>query len=81
MKEIDAINNLDTAMRNSYDLILGYTKIEDLLMAETVLFIHDIDEPITLGVINILIEYFKDTEEYEKCMELKKVKCSLETTK
>jgi len=81
MKEIDAINNLDTAMRNSYNLILGHTKIEDLLMTETVLFIHDLDEPIESGVVNILIEYFRDTEEYEKCIELKKIKCNLETIK
>ena len=81
MKEIDAINNLDKAMRNSYIVILGYKKVEDMLMAETVLFIHDIDQPLKCDVVNILIEYFKETEEYEKCTELKKVKCSLETIK
>lgn len=77
MTETDIIRGFDVAMRNSYSIILGYKEFDELTGGDMVMFAHDIEEPIGSSIIDFLIEYFEDQEEYEKCQQLINIKDSL----
>ena len=68
--------NLETAMVNSYEFIMGFKDLEKLLEEnpETLLLVFDPDEYEKSEVIDNLIEYFEETEEYEYCANLKRQK-------
>ncbi len=58
----------DEAMRNTYDFVIGGYDWDSL--PETFWMLGD---PEGRDAINQLIEYFTDTEEYEKCAKLVKL--------
>ena len=62
---------IEIGINNSYLIMTGKLTVEDLMENETnsIIFFTS-PENYTLGDINEMIEYFEDTEEYEKCMEL-----------
>jgi hypothetical protein len=75
-EQVDAI--LDKAHYSSYRLITGKVTFEDLLEydylnGETTVTVHDPERPITLELIDALILYFEEKEDYEICADLKKV--------
>jgi len=68
---------LDEAYRNAYEVATGKLTIKELLdKAEDMIFLpFDPTAPETFTlVIDDIIQYFADTEEYEKCAELVKAK-------
>ena len=76
MDPVDMALNLDAAMVNSYKLIMGLKNLEELLEdnPEALLLVFDPDEYNRGEVIDDLIEYFEETEEYEFCANLKRTK-------
>ena len=76
MDFVDMSLNLDTAMVNSYEFIMGFKDLEQLLEEnpEALLLVFDPDEYERIEVIDNLIEYFEETEEYEYCANLKRQK-------
>ena len=73
MDEIDMIRNMDQAMINSYDVIVGNTTVEELMVdkgGEGLLFAHNIEKEPTLNDIKSLKEYFEKMEDFERCIEL-----------
>lgn len=76
MDDLEALKNIELAMNNSYDIIVGNKTIEDISDTtdiEHLVFIHDISSKHSYETINTLLEYFKETEEYEKCIKLSKI--------
>ena len=65
---------LHWAMYNSYDMIINNVDIRDVMVTDVEYFIHDITDVVTVNVIDTLIVYFEDLEEYEKCAELMEVR-------
>ena len=61
-------------MYNSYDMIINNVDIRDVMVTDVEYFIHDITDVVTVNVIDTLIVYFEDLEEYEKCAELMEVR-------
>lgn len=73
--------NEDQCMRHSYNLLLGKKTLDELISetAELVLMFNPKKRiiPMDYDLYDTLIEYFIQTEEYEKCAELTKAKKSL----
>ena len=61
------------AMVNSYDLIMGFKTLDDLLeeFPETLFLYFDPDNYERETIIEELIDYFENEEEYERCANLK----------
>ena len=73
----EEIEILDEAYRNAYKIAIGKMTVRELLdSAEEMIFLpFDPSAPETFSmVVDDIIQYFSDTEEYEKCAELVKVK-------
>jgi glutamine phosphoribosylpyrophosphate amidotransferase len=70
------------SMRNAYDLITNKRNLDDIYEAleEDALDVYPLpfnpleEDGRSRDIIDILIEYFTETEEYEKCAELVKIK-------
>tara|TARA_R110002020_G_scaffold174348_2_gene365471 strand:- start:34 stop:324 length:291 start_codon:yes stop_codon:yes gene_type:complete len=78
MNEQEQINN---CMNNSYTILTGKKSLSEILCEDdssyflwNVLDKESVEESIFIEIIDLLIEYFEDTEEYEKCAELLKLK-------
>lgn len=72
---------LDICMENSYDLIMGKKSLDEILDSSEVPYIlwnvideMDLKSSIFNDVIDLMIKYYEDIEEYEKCSELLKFK-------
>jgi hypothetical protein len=77
MDEIDLIRGMDDAMINSYDIIVGNITLEELMLdcgGEGLIFAHNIETDPTDKDIQSLIEYFTKQEDFERCVELSKLK-------
>ena len=76
MIHMDVDDNLDQAMVNSYEYIILGKTIEELFEdnPEALLLMFDPDEFDRVDVINDLLTYFEEMEEYEKCANLKSAK-------
>lgn len=73
----EEIEILDEAYRNAYKIATGKMTVRDLLeKSDDMIFLpFDPSAPETFTmVVDDIIQYFSDTEEYEKCAELVKVK-------
>ena len=51
----------------------------ELAITDTSFFIHDITKPITTQVIDDLIYYFEEEEDYEKCQALMEIRHEYDT--
>ena len=79
MKDIELYNQ---AMQNAYDLItkrktideIFYELDEELIDEFPLPFNPTLEDGRTEDVIDIVISHFTETEEYEKCAELVKIK-------
>ena len=76
MDELELLKHMDLAMNNSFDIIVGNTTLEEMMMnsnLENLVFAHDIDTGYTLEDIKILNEHFIEKEDFEKCAVLAKL--------
>jgi hypothetical protein len=71
MKDLDIYDSLDDAMRNSYEVIVNNTDPINLITEGVIVFAHDIKSNVDNEIIDIIIEYFEEIEEYEICNQLK----------
>ena len=73
----------EKALNNAYNLVTGKTTLEALFdnPLEEVYLPFDPHESIPEDCIDVLMEHFIYTEEYEKCAELVKVKNRVESEK
>lgn len=74
------MKELDLAMNNGYHILMGDITIDDLLSGSSKHKLYISFDPDKLdsndywdNIINSMIDYFIETEEYEKCAELKKL--------
>ena len=74
------MDELNTAMNNGYHILMGDIPIDDLVSNINKAKLYIAFDPDKLqsddyweSVINSMIEYFIETEEYEKSAELKKL--------
>jgi hypothetical protein len=77
----EEIEILDEAYRNAYKVATGKMSVQQLLdEAEDMIFLpFDPVEPSTfMMIVDDIIEYFENSEEYEKCAELVKIKKKLD---
>jgi len=77
----EEVEILDEAYRNAYKVATGKMTIRELLdNAEDMIFLpFDPSSPSTFSlVVDDIIQYFSDAEEYEKCAELVKLKDTLD---
>ena len=73
----EEVEILDEAYRNAYKIAVGKMTVRELLdRSDTMIFLpFDPSSPSAFSlVIDDIIQYFSDTEEYEKCAELVKIK-------
>lgn len=80
----EEIEILGQAYENAYKILTGKVHVEEFLLEEThsgnVVFLpFDPKEPDTVRlIIDDVIAYFEESEEYEKCSELLEVKKKLD---
>jgi len=77
----EEIEILDEAYRNAFKVITGKVSVEQLLEeAEDMIFLpFDPSSPDTFMLIaDDMIQYFEDSEEYEKCSEILEIKKRLD---
>jgi hypothetical protein len=74
------MEDLDLAMNNGYHVLMGDVTIDDLITkknrGEVYLSFNPEDLQTDIGwetAINNMINYFIETEEYEKCAQLKSI--------
>jgi hypothetical protein len=76
MDDLEALKNLDLAMNNSFNLIVGDETLEsisDNCELEHLVFIHDISSTHSDETISALLHYFTEKEDYEKCIVLSNI--------
>ncbi len=59
------------AMINSYNLIIKDIYIDVKNILEDGWFAHDINNPLKREVLENMLQYFMDIEDYEKCQDIK----------
>ena len=65
---------IDKGIVNTYDLITGKKEFEDIVENNKVpIFFINPEEDLDNEDLDTMIEYFVDTEEYEKCAVLQKL--------
>jgi len=73
--ELDDSIIIDKAMENAYLVVTGKLTFEDLLNADLNYLPYNPNKnTIEKNVYDVLIDYYCDIEEYEKCAEIKKAK-------
>lgn len=75
-EDIKEYVDLSRAYYSSYRIVTHKVTFEDLLdedydRGNSTLLVHDPDKEVTPALIQDLIDYFVETEEYELCAELK----------
>lgn len=76
MDDLEALKSIDQAMNNSYDIIVGNKTLEEITDTTDInhlVFIHDISSKHSNDTIDTLLEYFKENEDYEKCIKLSEI--------
>jgi len=74
MEMYDEHDQVYLGMLNSYDIVVYKVPYSELAITDTSFFIHDITKPITTDVIDDLMFYFEQEEDYEKCQALKDIR-------
>lgn len=70
------LKHMQDAMENSFNVIVGNTTIEELIInygLEELVFAHNVETGVTSEDIENIRNYFIDKEDYEKCVELTKI--------
>tara|TARA_B100000963_G_scaffold254639_1_gene223238 strand:+ start:5457 stop:5690 length:234 start_codon:yes stop_codon:yes gene_type:complete len=74
--EIELLRHIDQAMNNSFEIIVGNTTMEDMMMntsLENLVFAHDIELGHTKEDIENMNNHFIEKEDFEKCVILSKL--------
>jgi len=69
---MDNDDNREVAVRNSYEVIINNKDAIELLGEDEGYFIHLPFEPLNKDVLDDMLEFFEEVEEYEKCIKIKK---------
>jgi hypothetical protein len=72
--EMEFYENIDVAMDNSYKVLTGADTFESIMVRDGgVWLLFDPDDPDKNkgNVLEVMIMYFEDNEEYERCSVLK----------
>lgn len=64
---------LRMAMLNSYDIVTGIVTQEELIETDLGYFIFDPSVGYNVSDLDLMIAYFEDNEEYEKCQKIKEI--------
>ena len=76
MDELEMLKNMDQAMINSFNIIVGNTTLEELMLTsgiEELVFAHDIESTPTSNELINIRDYFIEKEDYERCAILSKM--------
>tara|TARA_R100000697_G_scaffold40155_1_gene52350 strand:+ start:6867 stop:7100 length:234 start_codon:yes stop_codon:yes gene_type:complete len=76
MDELEMLKHMQEAMENSFNVIVGNTTIEELIInygLDELVFAHNVETGVTSEDIENIRNYFIDKEDYEKCAELTKM--------
>ena len=76
MDEIELLKHIDQAMNNSFEIIVGNSTLEDMMMKsslENLVFAHDIEMGYTKVDIENMNNHFIKKEDFEKCVLLSKL--------
>ena len=79
MEMYDEYDQIHLGMLNSYDIVIYKVPFSELAITDTSFFIHDITKPITIDVIDDMIYYFEEEEDYEKCQALMEIRHEYDT--
>ena len=79
MEMYDEYDQIHFGMLNSYDIVIYKVPFSELTITDTSFFIHDITKPITIDVIDDMIYYFEEREDYEKCQALMEIRHEYDT--
>ncbi len=74
MEIFDQQDEIHWGMLNSYDIVVYKVPFSELSFTDVSFFIHDVTKPITTKVIDDLIYYFEEIEDYEKCQVLMEIR-------
>ena len=61
-------------MLNSYNILVGNCELKDVVIDGEVWSAHDPSKGLDEVNFDLIIEYFESEDEFEKCIELKKIK-------
>ena len=67
---------MENAMNNSYDLLTNNKSIEQLIVENGIsdlVFAHNVETNPTKEDIENMLHYFKESEDYEKCIVLSNI--------
>lgn len=67
---------MENAMNNSYDLLTNNKSIEQLIVENGIsdlVFAHNVETDPTKEDIENMLHYFKESEDYEKCVVLSNI--------
>ena len=76
MNEIEMLRQMDNAMNNSFNIIVGNTTLEELMLnsnLEELVFVHDIDSTPTKEELENIRNHFISKEDYERCVIISKM--------
>jgi len=67
MEKVDLINSeiVDQSYNNAFDLLLGNISFDDLAERNEFYLPEDYEDP------KVVLQYFEDIEDYEKCIEIR----------
>ena len=74
MEMYDEKEQLHLGMLNSYEMVVYKVPFSRLEITESSFFVHDITKPINVNLIDDLIYYFEEEEDYEKCQVLMEIR-------
>ena len=74
MEMYDEKEQLHLGMLNSYEMVVYKVPFSRLEITENSFFVHDITKPINVNLIDDLIYYFEEEEDYEKCQVLMEIR-------
>lgn len=67
------MSELNQAMINSLNILKGEKTLEELIIGDEGFFVFNPEEPVSLSTLQDMLHYFSSIEDYEKCLEVKKL--------
>jgi hypothetical protein len=64
------MSEIHNAMINSLHVLNGSKTIEGLIMEGNGWFVFNPEEPVSLKTLDIMLDYFADLEDYERCQQI-----------
>lgn len=67
------MSDINKAMINSLNVLTGHKTVEELIIEDDGFFIFNPEEPVSSKTLDDLLYYFTQMEDYERCIEVKKL--------